>query len=154
MLIDYVKVDLRVLGLASASLGEVRVATEIVAEVQETDATACERAGLVVVAATTEQLVAAGRRRPGLSFEDHLCLLLARDAGCRCLTNDRALRAACAAEGVPCIWGLEVLLDLVRANALDRARAARVAAGIRATNPLHITGGILEEFWRKLAAIP
>jgi predicted nucleic acid-binding protein len=154
VLIDYAKVDLGILGLVSASLGEVRVAAEVVHEVRDTDAAACQRTGLVVVEATMDQIVAAGRRRPGLSFEDHLCLVLARDAGGRCLTNDRVLRAACVAEGVPCIWGLQILLDLVRARALNRSRADRVAAGIRATNPLHISAGILDEFRKKLEAAP
>lgn len=153
-MIDYAKVDLGILGLASANLGEVRVATEIIDEVRDTDAVACERTGLVVVEATMDQLVVASRRRPGLSFEDHLCLVLAKDAGGRCLTNDRALRAACVPEEVTCIWGLQILLDLVRAGAIDRSRADRVAAGIRATNPLHISASILEEFRQKLAVTP
>ncbi len=154
VLIDFAGVDLRVLGLVSSGIGEVRVVTEVLAEARTTDAAACGRVGIVVVTPTLAQILAAGVRRAGLSFEDHLCLLAAKGAGARCLSNDQPLRSACAAEGVPCVWGLEIMLELVAADSLDRARADTVAVKIQACNPLHISGAILAEFRRKLAAIP
>ena len=68
-------------------------------------------------------LAAAGRRRPGLSYYDHLCLLVAKQGGWTCVTNDGKFRRDCMAEKVPVLWGLEPMVELVAGGHLNAAEA-------------------------------
>ena len=85
-------------------------------------------------------------RRP----QDKLCLVLARDNGWACLSNDGPLREACKAQGVSVVWGLEIMLWLVQARHLDADKAIEVAEAIHLSNPLYITRKIITTFRHKV----
>jgi hypothetical protein len=67
--------------------------------VEQLDEAACAELGLVVVDGTLEQLTEAGAGTGRLSFEDRVCLILARDNGWTCVSNDGRLRRECEAAG-------------------------------------------------------
>ncbi len=63
-----------------------------------------------------------------------MCLILARDQGWTCVTNDGRLRRACADEGVAVLWGLQLMVKLVEAGELSADDAISVAEAIGETN--------------------
>jgi predicted nucleic acid-binding protein len=146
VLIDYCGSDASVLTLASRHVGVIHVPSVLLEEVEGLDESECERLGLVVVEPEGSLLVAAGRRRPGLSYYDHVCLLAAKAAGWTCVTNDGRLRRECRSEEVPVRWGLELMVPLVAAGHLTISAATAVAETIHASNPMFITTQILGSF--------
>lgn len=91
----------------------------------------------------------ASQRGGPLSYEDKLCLILARDNGWSCLSNDGPLRDACKAQGVSVVWGLEIMLQLVEPGHASAAKVIEVAESIHLINPLYITQKIVRAFRRK-----
>ncbi len=85
----------------------------------------------------------------GLSFQDRLCLLIAKREGWICVTNDTALRRACSDSGVPILWGLQFLLELVEAQVVTREEALDCARAISDSNS-YITKKLLDDFIAKL----
>lgn len=77
--------------------------------------------------------------------------VLARDHGWSCLSNDGPLREACKAQGVPVVWGLEIMLALVEGQHLSAADATQVAHAIHSVNPMFITAKVLAAFQKKVA---
>jgi len=146
VLIDFCEADPTVLKLISQRIGQVHVLTSVIAEVDQITEEECARLGIVVLDPPADIAAAAASSRGGLSFNDRLSLLMARDNDFSCVTNDKALRRGCVAEGVPVLWGLEVLALLVEAKGLSRARAHQVAEAIRRSNPLYITETIMKAF--------
>jgi predicted nucleic acid-binding protein len=151
VLIDYMDADPSVLGLVASETGPLMVAAEVLAKVDQLDTKTCERLGLKIAEASLDQLMEAGQRRPGLAFDDVVCLVLARDHGWCCVTNDRALRAACASSGVDVRWGLEVMLPLVSRTILSGREAIDVALTIQRNNRAYITDAILTRFRARVA---
>jgi rRNA-processing protein FCF1 len=146
VLIDYASSDLNILGLASRHYGSVHVPREILEEARSVQEEDCIRLGLRLVEATVPQLLEAGQFRGPLSFQDRLCLILARDGGWTCVTNDRALRRECSTAEIPVLWGLELMVALVAAGRLAAPEALRIARSIQTSNPRHITDEILDRF--------
>ncbi len=153
VLIDYVKTSPEMLALVVRHLGPVCVEATIVDEVQQLDHAKCKAIGLSVVQASLQQLTEASRRGGPLSFEDKLCLVMARDHGWICLSNDGALRAECLKQGIAVAWGLEIMLRLIALDHLDIKRAVEVAESIHVINPIYITRKIFSEFRSKARAV-
>jgi len=149
VLIDYAMADTSILSLASRFVGTIHVPRSILEEVSQLAETDCDRLGLRIVEASLDQIQEAVRGSGRLSFNDRVCLILARDSGWTCLTNDRALRKACDGMAVPVLWGLELMLELIAAGHLVPETALHVARVIQAANPRHITAEILDRFERK-----
>lgn len=150
VLIDYAKTNLEILGLVAKHVGQVCVAAAILEEVEQLDEAQCSAIGLTVVEGTFKQLNEASQRGGALSFEDKLCLVLARDHGWVCISNDGALRDACKVSGISVIWGLEIMFSLVDAGHISVDTAIAVAQSIHEVNPLYITQKIVMEFSEKL----
>lgn len=146
VLIDYAKTDRQVLALVVQVLGPVFVATPVFDEVKQLSEDDARNLGLTLVEPETEMLVAAAEVRGKLSFQDHVCLLLAKERGWTCVTNDKPLQNACAAKDVPWMWGLHLLLRLVEAGAMESNDAIAKAEAIRASNPSHIKASVIERF--------
>ena len=146
VLIDYLDAEPSVLTLVAREAGPVFVATAVLAKVDQLDVTACEDLGLTIAEPSLGQLLEASVGRPGLAFDDVVCLIMARDNGWCCVTNDRALRAACRLSGVSVQWGLEIMLRLVAKSALSSRDAIEVALAIQRTNRAFITDAIVSEF--------
>ena len=153
VLIDYCSADSAVLTLASQHVGPIHIPSVLLEEVDGLDESECERLGLVVVEPDTSLIIAAGRRRSGLSFYDHVCLLTAKSAGWTCVTNDGRLRRECGVEKVPVLWGLELMLPLVKERHLTADGARVVAQAIRSANPIYMTAEILRRFETRIARL-
>lgn len=151
VLIDYAKTTPDILTLVAKHVGPVYVAADVLEEVEQLDEAQCQAIGLKIVDGDLAQLTEASQRGGPLSFEDKLCLVLARDNGWSCLSNDGPLREACKAQGVPVVWGLEILLTLVEGKHLTASAAIQVAQAIHAVNPMFITTKVLAAFQKKVA---
>jgi predicted nucleic acid-binding protein len=151
VLIDFYETDVTVLKLVSDQIGTVHVPTPVLIEeverIRREDWTAL---GIVPVEPSIEIAVEAAGRRRGLSFHDWLCLLIAKEAGFTCVTNDMRLRRECEAEGVPVCWGLELLALLVDRAVLTRAAAMLLAEAIHRANPAFIGLKVLERFRKRI----
>jgi predicted nucleic acid-binding protein len=149
VLIDYIAADRTILALASQHLGIVHVPRTILdEELPDLTEDECRRLGIVVVDETVDQLVeaGAGSSRGALSFEDRLCLILARDGVWTCVSNDGALRRECAAVGVEVRWGLQLMQELVAIGQLSAEGAIDVANAIHKNNPKFIPQKLVNEF--------
>jgi len=151
VLIDYLDTEPSVLALVAREAGPLFVATEVLAKVDQLDVTLCKELGLSITVPSLSQLLEAAVRRPGLAFDDVVCLVMARDNGWCCVTNDRALRAACRASDVSVQWGLEIMLRLVASSVLSSRDAIEVAMAIQRTNRAFITDAIVNRFKIKAA---
>lgn len=146
VLIDYANTNPEILGLVSKHLGTVCVLVDVLDEVEQLDVGQCQAIGLTIVEGSLDQMTEASQRGGPLSFQDKLCLILARDNGWSCLSNDGPLRDACKAQGVSVVWGLEIMLELVEAGHLTADKVIEVAESIRSINPLYITQEIVGAF--------
>jgi predicted nucleic acid-binding protein len=146
VLIDYLDTEPSVLALVARETGPLFVAMEVLAKVDQLDVTVCEELGLTIAVPSISQLLEAAVRRPGLAFDDVVCLVMARDHGWCCVTNARALRAACRLSGVRVQWGLEIMLRLVARSALSSRDAIEVALAIQRSNRAFITDAIVDRF--------
>ncbi len=150
VLIDYAQTSPDILGLVARHIGPVYVAAAVLDEVEQLDEAQCQAIGLTSVEGSLAQMTEAAQRGGPLSFEDKLCLVLARDNGWTCLSNDGPLREACKAQGVSVVWGLEIMLWLVQARHLDADKAIEVAEAIHLSNPLYITRKIITTFRQRV----
>jgi predicted nucleic acid-binding protein len=150
VLIDFLDTDASVLALISQHVGSLHVARPVVEEVAQFDESTAESLGITVVDASTEVLLAAASGRGRLSFPDRLCLVLAREKGWSCVSNDGRLRRACTDDGVEVLWGLEVIAMLVEAGALPVQAARDLALDIQRNNPRFITDEIVDRFLARL----
>ena len=146
VLIDYNDSDISILTLASHHLGQIHVLSTVLDEVDGLDVAECERLGLKVIEPELIQLTEAAVKRGKLSEEDHLSLIVARAQSWTCVTNDRALRKACDDDGVPVLWGLQIMKELVRRDELGAEDAIAVAQAIHECNPNHIPVSLVERF--------
>ena len=150
VLIDYRESDLAILALVARHLGRLAVLPPVLDEVRGVTAKECGRLGIEIVEVETERMLLATEVESSVSFNDRLCLVVCREEGWTCLTNDGALRRLCKRHDVETRFGLGLMVDLVEAGALTRRRAVAVARRIRASNPLHITDRVLDRFLNAL----
>ena len=153
VLIDYADSDLDILTLASRHLGRIYVLDDVLAEVEQLSPSGCQRAAIEILEAETEQLIQAGSERASLSFRDRLCLIVAKDLELELVTNDKVLRRHCDREQVGVVWGLALMLGLLKDRHLSLERALRIARMIHEANPLHIGKRVLDEFVRKARGV-
>ena len=151
VLIDFCDADPSVISLISEHVGQVHVPRPILHdEVEQLGDLDWTDLAIAAVDPPLETAMQASARRRGLSFHDHVCLLLARDNAWTCVTNDTRLRRECLAEGVEVLWGLEVVALLVEEGALPPAEAADLGRQIRAANLKFITVAILDRFLKRI----
>lgn len=149
VLIDFAKADSSVLTLTSRHVGQVHVATPVFEEAKDIDPAMAASLGIKLVEPSFNILVQAAAVRGRLSFQDRLCLLVAKAHGYVCVSNDKQLRASCEAEGVAVMWGFEVLALLVEARALPPADAKDLAEKIAASNR-RIGPSVLTRFFKRI----
>ncbi len=89
-------------------------------------------------------------RNPRLSFQDRACLYFVQKEQWVCLTNDKVLRITCQEAGGQVIWGLELLLILVKVKVISPQRAPTAARKIHSINQA-ITTSLLLDFEKKLS---
>lgn len=81
VLIDYARTDPVILALTARHIGPVHIPAVILDEVAQLDVQACERLGLTLIEEPLEILEQASRKGGALSFQDHVCLSLAKGVG-------------------------------------------------------------------------
>jgi predicted nucleic acid-binding protein len=150
VLIDFQHADLGALELFAKRVAPLRVLQPTVDEVVGVSARTLKRMGLKVVPMTTEEILAIADRRRKLSLQDALCVQACATGGYTCISNDRVVRSECSARGIACVWGLHVLLFVVRAGGMKRARAHRIAQAMARANPAHLGAEIMERFRKRL----
>lgn len=150
VLIDLYDADSSIFRVISGSVGPVHVVLPVFEEVEQIDEADAEALGITLVEPELAQFVAAAKLSRRLSAEDRVCLIVARDEGWTCVTNDRALRRECDAASVEVIWGLDLLALAVEAGGLSAPDAASLARTIAENNPTHITAAVLERFLRPI----
>jgi len=150
VLIDYRESELGILELVVQHVGRVTILAPVLDEVRGVTAAQCARLGIEVVEVETEQMLRASEVESSVSFNDRLCLVVSREEGWTCVTNDGALRRLCERHGVETRFGLGLMVDLVAAGALTQRRAIAIARQIQASNPLHINDRVLARFMAAL----
>jgi hypothetical protein len=145
VLIDFWDADPSAITLVTRHVGAVHIAENVLSEVKQVDRSEAAAAGLIIVEPSLEMMTAAASRRKSLSFQDHLCLLLAKERTWTCISNDGRLRAACSEEGVSVLWGLQVLAEVVAAGGLPVHAAIELAERMAAGNP-YLTPKVIERF--------
>lgn len=147
VLIDLCEADRTVIRLISDHIGKVHVPLPVLREeVEQLEEAEWSDLGIVPVEPPLQTAVDAASRRAGLSFHDHVCLLLARDNGWTCVTNDGRLRSECTAEKVPVLWGLETVALLVDDGVLTGKAAEELGRRIQRVNPRFITEDVIARF--------
>lgn len=100
ILIDFCQCDRTIVKLICNYVGQVYLTTPVLNEVKQIDEGDCQELGIILVEAELEQVVLAAEKKGSLSFQDNLCLILAKENGWACVTNDKPLRKRCKDEGV------------------------------------------------------
>ena len=152
VLIDYAKSAPEILRLVSQHIRQLYVATPILAEVHDLSTEQVTDLGIEIVEPSLEQLTEANERRfteTTISGTDALCYVMARDHQWLCLTNDKALRNYCTSCQVKCLWGLEIMIQLVRSGQLTASRAYSTACSIQSKNR-YIKDETVERLCQKL----
>lgn len=147
VLIDYAEADVSILELVSRHVAPVHIALPLLDEVDQVSRTDCERLGILVAEPSLDDLLSAGAQRGGaLSFQDRLCVIVARANGWTCVTNDKALRVECVRQDVTVLWGLELIVEIVHQGQLSATQALRIARAVADSNPRYITKAVLGRF--------
>jgi predicted nucleic acid-binding protein len=149
VLIDLFDSDPSIIRTISEHVGPVHVASPVFDEVEQIDAVTAESLGLKVVDPSVELAMTAAAQRGGLTFQDWLCLLLAKERGWTCVTNDKRLRSECGTQEVPVLWGLELVALVVEAGGMSVAEASELGQAIVDANP-HIRVRVLRAFKRRI----
>lgn len=154
VLIDFAVVRPTVLALLGASLRAVAVLPETVLEVTQLTHDDYARLGIPIEELTPEEYAAAADLADSdTPAEDDLCLAVCRSRTWILATNDGVLRKRCAHAGVSTIWGLELLLTLVKDGALSRTDAESIAWKLHEKSPRHFHKGLLAQFAVELDVI-
>jgi len=112
ILIDFCKCDTTINKLICTYVGQIYLATPVLNEINQIDEGDCLELGIILAEPELEQAVLAAEKKGPLSFQDNLCLILAKENKWACVTNDKPLRKRCKAEGIPIIWGVELICIL------------------------------------------
>jgi rRNA-processing protein FCF1 len=153
VLIDYLKVGrTKVLRLVADHLFEIMLPRSVLQEVDQLDQDRAESLGMTVVKDTLGQIRDAAARGCPLSKVDKLCFVMARDNNWAVWTSDKPLHTKCADEGILVYWGLQLMLDLVKAGKLSLDYALETAQKIEAINE-RISPAVLMEFERRIGKL-
>lgn len=152
VLIDYAMSAPNVVRLISKHIGKLYIASLVLHELRQLGRADVEKLGIEVVEPAFGQIVEAAQIRQdksALSGEDAICFIMARDNNWVCLTNDKPLRRVCLDQRIRCVWGLEIMLDLVSQEKLSAEKAHKIAQDIQSKNH-YITAKTVERFRGKL----
>lgn len=150
ILIDFYKCDRTIVKLICTYVGQIYLATPVLNEINEINEGDCMELGIILVEPELEQVMLASQKKGPLSFQDNLCLILAKEHGWTCVTNDKPLRQTCESEGVPLIWGIELICILVESGGLPVEHARDIILRIHKVNPKYITANIVEKAFIRL----
>ncbi len=143
ILIDFFQCDRTIIKLVNSHVGQVFLATPVFDEVKQIKESDCIRLGIKLIEPDLDQLVEAFSNIGSLSFQDKLCVILAKEHGMTCVSNDKPLRRKCVSESVPVIWGIELVCLLVDSGGLSAQDAETIILKIHANNPKYISKAIV-----------
>jgi len=153
ILIDYTDSNIKILRYLSDMLdGKLYVPAPVLEEVSQLSKEVAEGLGLIVFDPDIEIMTHAALYHGGLSFQDNLCILSAKQNGWICATNDKKLRKECSSNKVKTIWGLQIMLFLIEDSCLDKNTAIETAHKISENNR-EITSKLLKDFEAKVKKI-
>jgi rRNA-processing protein FCF1 len=150
VIIDFYKSDKTLLKLISSHVGQIYLATNVLKEIKELDESECYQLGIKLIEPDLSQVIEASKKRGKLSLQDHICLILAREYGLTCVTNDKPLRQECKSERIPLIWGIELICILVESGGLNAIDAKDIILRIQKNNPTHIKEDIVRKAFERL----
>lgn len=150
VLIDFIKCDKSIIKLICTYVGQIYLATPILDEIKDLCETDCIELGINLVEPELEHLLLAAQPIGPLSFQDKLCLILARKYSFTCVSNDKPLRQKCEMEGIPLIWGIELICIVVESGGLPADNAKDIILAIHHDNPKYITRTIVESAFERL----
>jgi len=150
ILIDFCKCDKAITKMICQNIGQIHLTTPVLDEINEIDVDDCLEMGIILVEPELEMAILAAEQKGPLSFEDNLCLLMAKQYGWTCVTNDKPLRRKCESEGVPLFWGIELICILVEAGGCLADQAKEMILEIQKLNPKYITDSIVKNAFKRL----
>lgn len=72
-------------------VGQIILATPVLSEINQIDKCVCIELGVKLIEPKLEQVMLAAVKKGPLSFQDNICLILAKKHGWTCVTNDKPL---------------------------------------------------------------
>ena len=144
IVIDYLDCDEKIFVLIKEHIGQVYLASPRLEEINALDLTRCHRLGIIIVEPTIEQLSWAAEQEFSISFQDKICLTMARDHNWALVTNDKALRKRCESEKIKLVWGVELICLLCETGGLHKDSARDIIMVLHDNNPLFITKEIVK----------
>jgi len=130
VLIDYLKANEKLITEACSSIFEIYVPIPVLGEIKQLSETKAKKIGLRLYEPSMEQLIESSSGSQRLSYQDKLCLRIAKDNGWICATNDKVLKKECERSKVSTIWGLEIMLVLNEQGVLTKREAIKTAQSI------------------------
>lgn len=150
VLIDLYTSDSTIIRLINSFIGQLILPEPVLSEVRSINKVDCSELGIVLVEPKLEQVMQAASGKGALSFQDNLCLILAKDNGWTCVTNDKLLRQRCEIENIPIFWGVELICVLVERGGLSPNQAREILLKIQKINPRYITDNIIRQALKKI----
>ncbi len=151
VVIDYLDVDKSILSLAASKLGRIWISVLTLQKIRQLGRPDAEKMGLSVLEPSPEQLREV-KTPSRLKEDDQVTIILARDSGYICITNDKRMHIRCREWQVPSLWGLDLMLELVRTGSLSRTRAEKLGRAIQEINA-YLTPQILQQYLAELNSI-
>lgn len=149
-LIDYYRCNREIFQLVCSHIGQIYLAQPVFDEVAQIETHECAELGIILIEPELDDLLEAGGKRGRLSFQDHLCLILAKKHGLTCVTNDKPLRRECEHEEVPIFWGIELICILAEVNGVNIETAKALILKMQENNPKYFSDGIIEMAFKRL----
>ncbi len=150
ILIDYLNCDETLLLLIKKYIGQICLASPLLEEVKSLDLDRCKKLGIKLVEPTIEQMFWAADQEFAISFQDKICLIMAKDHNWTLVTNDKALRKRCESDGISLIWGVELICMLHEHGGLRKEGARTTILDLHRNDPLYITKEIVNRALRRL----
>ncbi len=153
VLIDYYTADARILSRISRCIGSLVIPRQVFEEVRQIEEAQAKILGISILDPELSQFTEASIRGGPLSRADKLILIMARDRGYPCWTNDSRLRKKCLEEGIQVFWGLEIMLPLCKGGQLLEKAALRIGRRIHECNRFYITDEIIMRFEKRVRSL-
>ncbi|MBF0216107.1 MAG: hypothetical protein HQL30_03820 [Candidatus Omnitrophica bacterium] len=153
ILIDYAKANRKIISLMSEHLYEVWVPLPVWGEVKDLSDEEAKTLGINIIEPTLAQTYeAADMHGGGLSGEDNMCFIVARDEKAICATNEKTLKKKCEENGIEVLRGLRIMIQLCEIGELSVEAAIKTAEKVAKMNP-SITPKVARDFIEQVRSI-
>ncbi|MGG3561972.1 hypothetical protein ABES03_10240 [Neobacillus rhizosphaerae] len=136
MLYDLYKSDKALIPLISSSVGQIHLASSGLEQIKFINKSDCYSLGIHIIEPNVKHLFDAMTRRGTLSFQDHLCLILAKENGWTCVTNCNPLRRECEIENIPFIWRNDIIRKIALSGAITAVTEKKLLNQLARFNPI------------------